>query len=370
MLSARPAPRREWDAEAWAIQQVESSSAPAFVVRSDGTLVAANALADVLLDGRKPLAGLAGLIEDTSVADKTQVARFALQGSDPGAQARRFDLTLVSLPSASVLVVAREVTIETNLINALAASRELFRDLALCTTDFAFETDAAGIFTWVSPNGALGFSASDLHGSHPKAVFGDGPGVLAFASQRLVEGEEICCTGKAGTEHRLILTVMPVIGPDGRLKGTRGSARDVTVLRNHEREAEVGRRREQLVGAIIGAVRSQLEPRRMMLAAAEALLAATESHYVAIRPSRLEVFAKIGTVRDGTRHEIGVNTSYQDKTNGTVLIARDRDAPAYGEAEKSLVDSVASHLGVAIALAEMLTAAAATPETVKEVVSC
>jgi PAS domain-containing protein len=357
MGSARPLARPLWDAEAWAIQQVETASAPALLARGDGTLVAANALAEVLLDGRQVAAPLLPLIEDSARSDKTQVVRFALAGREAGAQVRRFDLTLVSLPGESVLLIAREVTIETNLIGALTASRELFRDLALCASDFAFETDAEGYFTWVSPNGALGFTATELHGAHPRTVFGEGEGVLKFSSRRLVEGEEISCAAKSGAEHRIVLTVMPVVGTNGRMCGTRGGARDVTELRRHERTADIARRRDELVGAIVGAVRSQLEPRRMMLAAAEALLAATDSHFVAIRPARLEVFATIGATRDGARHEIGANTSYQGKTNGTLLIARNGDAPAYGETERSLVATIAPHLGVAIALAEMLTAA-------------
>jgi hypothetical protein len=251
------------------------------------------------------------------------------------------------------------VTIETNLIGALTASRELFRDLVLCTTDFAFETDADGYFTWVSPSGALGFTATELHGSHPRAVFGDGDGVLKFCSSQPVEDEEISCAAKSGEGHCIVLTVMPVIGADGRVRGTRGGARDVTVLRCDERKAELGKRRDELIGAIVGAVRGQLEPRRMMLAAAEALLAATGSQCVTIRPARLEMFAKIGTVRESARHEIGVSTSYQGKTNGTLLLARNGDAPAYDETEKSLIDAVLPHLGVAIALTELLTAVAA-----------
>lgn len=362
MRSARPLARQDWDAEAWAIQQVETASAPALIARGNGTLVAANAFADPLIDGRGLVADLLPLIEDTSRADKTQVVRFALRGREAGAQTRRFDLTFVSLPSENVLIIAREVTIETNLIGALAASRELFRDLALCASDFAFETDAEGYFTWVSPNGGLGFTATELHGSHPRAVFGAGEGALRFSSQRLIEGEEISCSGKSGEEHRLALTVMPVIGPDGRLSGTRGGARDVTSLRQHERKADVGRRRDALIGAIVGAVRSQLEPRRMMMAAAEALLSATESHFAAIRPARLDVVATIGAARGEGKHEIEVGTSYQGKTNGTLSIARNGDAPAYGETERSLIDTIAPHLGVAIALAELLTAAGQGPE--------
>lgn len=361
MRSARPVIRQDWDADAWAIQQVDTASAPAFVARGDGTLVAANALAGMLIDGRQVIADLLPLVEDTHRADKTQVVRFVLKGSGAEVLSRRFDLTFLSLTSASVFVVAREVTIEANLIGALTASRELFRDLALCSTDFAFETDHDGILTWASPAGALGFTATELHGSWPVAVFGDGEGMRKFCSRQPVRAEEISCTAKTGEEHRIVLTVLPVIDALGRFTGTRGGARDVTELRRHEREADISSRREQLIGAIVGAMRCQIEPRRMMLAAAEALLAATDSHCVTVRPARLDVNAKIGETDEGVRHEIRFDTSYQGTTNGRLLLARNGHGPAYGETEAALVEAVVPHLGVAIALAELIAAAAKVP---------
>lgn len=361
MRSARPAVRQDWDADAWAIQQVDTASAPAFVARGDGTLVAANALAGMLIDGRKVVAELLPLIEDTYRSDKTQVVRFALTGRDAELLVRRFDLTFISLTSASVFVVAREVTLETNLIGALTASRELFRDLALCSTDFAFETDRDGILTWVSPAGALGFTATELHGSRPVDVFGDSDGMLKFSSPQPIQAEEICCNAKTGEEHRIVLTVLPVIDAHGRFCGTRGGARDVTELRRHEREANIASRREELIGAIVGAMRCQIEPRRMMLAAAEALLAATDSHCVTVRPARSDVFASIGETDDGVRHEMEFDTTYQGKTNGRLSLSRNGLGPAYGETETALVEAVVPHLGVAIALAELLTATAKMP---------
>ncbi len=362
MRSARPAARSEWDADNWAIQQVETASAPALVARVDGKLVSANVLAEAFIDGRTVVDALLPLVEDAYRADKAQVVRIVLQGREAGAQERRFDLTLLSLPSASVLVVAREVTMETNLIGALTASRKLFRDLALCNTDFAFETDVDGIFTWVSPAGALGFTATELHGSHPSAAFGGRCEVQAFSSQQSAQAEEISCTSKSGEEHRIVLTVMPVIDTNGRVSGARGGARDVTALRRYEHEADIALRRDELIGAVIGAMRGQIEPRRMMLAAAEALLAASASDFVAIRPGRLDVSAKIGETLEGVRHEIGFDTSYQGTTNGRLTAARNGDRPAYGETEMSLIEAVLPHLGVAIALAELLAAAAKAPD--------
>ena len=364
MRSALPiAVRDEWDVDAWAVAQVETASAPAFVARGDGTLVAANAFADVFVQQSTTIDTVRDLIEDTCRTGRTQVVRLTLRGKEDGAQLRRFDLTFMPLPSASVFVVAREVTIETNLIGALSASRELFRDLALCATDFSFETDAAGFFTWASPNGALGFSATDLHGSHPRTLFGDCEGIGKFSSRQPIVAEEIWCATKAGGDCCIALTVVPVSGADGQWRGARGVAREVTALRLHERNAENTKRRDELIGAIVGAVRGQIEPRRMMLAAAEALIAATQSHCATLRPSRLEVFASIGEAPAAGGPELGATTSYQGQTNGTISLMREADAPPYGEAERSLVDAVVPHIGVAIALVEALSPTAAQART-------
>ena len=133
------------------------------------------------------------------------------------------------------------------------------------------------------------------------------------------------------------------------------------LFRSHEREANIASRREELIGAIVGAMRCQIEPRRMMLAAAEALLAATDSHCVTVRPARSDVFASIGEMDDGARHEMEFDTTYQGKTNGRLSLSRNGLGPAYGETETALVEAVVPHLGVAIALAELLTATAKMP---------
>ena len=87
-------------------------------------------------------------------AEWPQVVRLTLRADDERFGALRPHLAASAIsPCAGV---ARDVSVETNLTEALIASRTLFRDLALCATDFAFETDADGIFTWVSPNGATG----------------------------------------------------------------------------------------------------------------------------------------------------------------------------------------------------------------------
>src|SRR6202007_2497359 len=121
--------------ETWAIAQARSSRTPALVAHYDGSLIAQNAGAGLLMEGDSVASALRALIADASRQNRPQVVRLTLraEGKDP----QRFDLSLLPLPYRNVLVIARDVSAETNLTEALIASRTLFRDLALCATDFA-----------------------------------------------------------------------------------------------------------------------------------------------------------------------------------------------------------------------------------------
>jgi len=348
----------EWDAKAWAVAQVRASHTPALLASFDGTLIVANGHADALTEDGGVAPALRQFLSDTGAADKSQVVRVGVKS---GGQTLRFDLTLLPLPYGDVLVVGREMTTEANLVEALTASRELFRDLALCSSDFAFELDATGVFTWVSQDGVLGFSSAELHGTAVKEVFGDGEALSAFMSGEPIQAREIWCRAKSGTERCMSLTVVPVARGGGWC-GTRGIARDITALRLHEREAERLKRRDDLINAVVAAMRAQIEPRRIMLAAADALLAATASERVTIRAVRKELCVSVGRASEGAEAGLIAALGYQGQTNGSVSLARDAGGMPYGEDEQHLLEAVVPHVGVALALADALSAVAPARE--------
>ena len=72
------------------------------------------------------------------------------------AKARTIDVIAVPLGGAATMVLGREATVERSFINALIASRQLFKDIVSCSADFAWETKGDGAFDFVSPRGALG----------------------------------------------------------------------------------------------------------------------------------------------------------------------------------------------------------------------
>jgi diguanylate cyclase (GGDEF)-like protein/PAS domain S-box-containing protein len=352
MRGAAPATvEHVWDATGWAVAQVRASASPAFVVRGDGTLVMANAAAEPLCGRGELPSSLRALIIDARLKDCAQAVKVAVPDRAGGAS-RCFDLAIMPVPVGQVFVIGREITMETNVMAALAASRDLFRDLALCFTDFAFETDATGAFSWVSPGGLLGYDAAELHGAHPAQVLG-GLEAAPFTTRVPINGREIWLTSKAGAESCLTVTASPVVDAQGNSRGVRGIARDVTSLRLCEREAAAAKKSADLIAAVIDAVRAQVEPRRMMLAAADALLAATDSDAVAVRAVGSDILISVGEGGSGLSHVREVVTSYQGKPNGNVRLSRAASKGPYSE-ERSLVDAVVPHLGVALALAQTL----------------
>lgn len=353
MRGAAPATvQNDWDATAWAVAHVRASAAPAFVVRADGTLVVANAAAEPLCGRGELASSLRALIIDARLRDCAQAVKVSVPDRTGGGP-RCFDLAILPVPVGQVFVVGREITLEMSVMAALAASRDLFRDLALCFTDFAFETDATGAFSWVSPGGLLGYDAAELHGAQPAILFG-GLEAVAFTTRERLEMREIWLASKAGVESCLAFTASPVLDAHGNWAGVRGVARDVTVLRLREREALHAKKREDLIRAVVDAVRAQVEPRRMMLAAADALAAATDSNAVVIRALGSDISIGVGEKACGLSHAREVVTSYQGKPNGSVRLSREASKGPYGEIERSLIDAIVPHLAVALALAQSL----------------
>ncbi len=163
-------------------------------------------------------------------------ARLDKAGVDGGTV---LDLTLVPLvhgEGVRVLVLGRDATLERNLTNALAASRELFRDLVQCSSDFAWETGRDGAFGFVSARGALGYSARELNGRPARdllhAQWDDGS--LPFESSEPLEDVEVWVRRADGAVACLLTSAVPVHGEaaweglrapaSGNAAGGRGTA--------------------------------------------------------------------------------------------------------------------------------------------------
>lgn len=338
------------DTRSWAIDRVRTAAGAALLAHGDGTLIAANMAAEPLAKGGALPAAVRTLVVDTCLSAKTQCARVSV---GVAGEVRIFDLTLVALPE-QVFIAGRDVTLETNLVTALSASRELYRDVALCSGELAFETNATGVFTWVSANGFIDFSVEDLRGI--KAVDLFGPDFApSFMARRRVDALEGWCAAKDGTERCISVTAVPVVDAKGVWAGARGVARDVTIQRLKEREILLAHKREELIAAVITAMRAQVEPRRMLLAAADAIAGSTDSDCVTIH-STDGLTARVGRIEGAVRDQLLVSTSYQGARNGDVILLRGEERLHYSNDDRLMLDAILPHLGVALALARALDA--------------
>jgi diguanylate cyclase (GGDEF)-like protein/PAS domain S-box-containing protein len=339
------------------------------------------------------------LARQASLFGRPQAGRASISGeAGTGAESgpRAFNVTALPCERTGqgpypVLLLAIETTHERNLTEALVASRDFFRDLVACSADFAWETDATGAFVYVSPRGAIGYTASELNGrqavslidsAHDAAIAGHGAPV-PFSTSEPVEDVEIWLKGADGSAHSFLISALPVHDAGGRWRGARGVGRDITALRMRELELERAHARERVSRAIVDAMLSERDFNTMLAAAARALAWAAHSVCTWIlcrEPSGTYAVgaaysvAAHGAVRDlppGLADQLvcardplekaidgwtylGAPTRLHGAVNGAICIARPAQDPPFQLEERALVELVARHTAVAIGQAEFL----------------
>jgi len=256
----------------------EDFPGPVLVVARNGVVLSANPQAEPvakLLQGGMTVelrdalnAALAG-----KVAQVTPLLLGRTSATEDAGQA----LDLVVLPwaeGAAALLLGRDITLERSLRSALIDSRQRYKDLVEASSDFAWEVDAEGRFAFVSPRGALGFAASELVGQRVQVFLLKAGETEAspFATRVPVDQVEVWFRDADGKAACLSATGLPLHGPDGEWLGVRGTCRDITDERSREIALSRARHRQQLLAYILRMVRDELEPARLLMAAAEALV--------------------------------------------------------------------------------------------------
>ncbi len=157
------------------------------IVGADGS----GAVADI---GESDL--VAALAEDGAWSEIAQIAarvaaRQAATVELIGHNSRPGPIEATFLPLADgerILVLLRPLDFSNALHRSLAESRQRYKDLVEAISDFSWETDRDARFRFVSPKGALGWTAQELVG-HPVSAFvtsADGTGQVpeAFRARR------------------------------------------------------------------------------------------------------------------------------------------------------------------------------------------
>ena len=107
---------------------------------------------------------------------------------------------------------------------------ERFRELVDLAADFVFETDEWGRFTFVTPDHALHWSASDLIGQPAASLLAEvgGGNFDPFRVSATVRRRQAWLKRGDGSVACLAFSVSPIKDATGRLIGVRGVANDMT----------------------------------------------------------------------------------------------------------------------------------------------
>ena len=171
---------------------------------------------------------------------------------------------------AGAIAVVRLPT-DSGIRTKMPEGEERFRDLVETTSDWVWETDEKGVYTYVSPRVAdiLGYEPHEVVGkSHfdfmpleeaHRAVDAITPIVQSNMPFRFVHMKKM---HKDGQPVFLETSGVPFLGPDGKLQGYRGIHRDITERRKAEDKAQqTFRKLESTVESVIQAISLTVEMR-------------------------------------------------------------------------------------------------------------
>ncbi len=146
-----------------------------------------------------------------------------------------------------LVATARDITEQKKAEQALQENEERFRDVALSTSDWVWEVDAQGRYTYCSEKvlDVLGYTAEKMLGKTPfdampeeeAARVGEIFGEIVANKQPIVDLENRNIT-KDGREVYLLTNGTPILDGGGNLLGYRGVDKDITERVRAERERE------------------------------------------------------------------------------------------------------------------------------------
>ncbi|MEE8333029.1 MAG: diguanylate cyclase [Alphaproteobacteria bacterium] len=350
---------------------------PAAVLNANGGVSIANQAANDLAD-------ILGLVDD---GDMDPALAAAIRAGHPttvtlelgtGDEMRYVFNILPLVAGENALVLGRDTALENAFRDALTESRQRYKDLVEICGDFCWETGPEGHFVFVSPQGALGYSAEALVGREPSMlidkVFADYVD-LPFTTQTGIEAVDIWVRSADGNSVCLETSALPVLDRDGAWRGARGVCRDVTVER--ERETEFGRvqMRERLIAHIMRAIRDEMESDRLLDTAAAAVMQALGAEgcelYGVDGDGAFSLAARSGQdgpddavtagslarargtdgvvdALHGDKSILCITTSFHHAINGALTLWRTADGEGWSDEDRALVADVAIQIGIAI----------------------
>lgn len=241
------------------------------LVHASGKVIDHNPDAAILAEAMKARdPDLRGLIFSAAACGAPVGGRITLGEDEADHQA--YEVQATPFGGDHLLITARDVTFETNLTRALLKSRDLYKDLMHCSADFGWETDAHGTFSYVSPMGALGWSAQDMNGRSAQSLLKLAPEdtSIVFSTRIPQKATKVWASNKQGESVLLLVSCVPVFDAQGDWRGARGVARDIT--REHERDKalKLDQARQSLLARIVLDIRTEADPLEILSSASAA----------------------------------------------------------------------------------------------------
>ncbi len=347
----------------------------ALLVRADGSVIAANdkgaGLESLLRHGAAP--EIFTLIDEATARSDVTAGTVSLSGAKGDVL---MEITVVPRDGdGTILLLARDLTMERNLRSALVDSRQRYKDLVEVSSDFAWEVGPEGTFVFVSPRGALGFRAEDLVEHRPEefVLDADDYAPLPFLSEDALENVEMWMRRADGSVACVIASCVPLKSEGGAWRGTRGICRDITEERARATALTRARHREQLLNDIVNTIRDEVEPENMLATAASAtaraLGAAGCRIYRRREPGTFAMAAEYGQVEGieglddllaAVEGESGVveaesgqwlilatATRHHQAVNGAICMWKAAGRDGWDDDNRMLIGEVASQLGIA-----------------------
>jgi diguanylate cyclase (GGDEF)-like protein/PAS domain S-box-containing protein len=236
---------------------VDNFPGPAFILHADGGIGPCNAAAAELLETDSDwFADILQWLDAASVAPGLRSTPVRMPRG-----AMVIEWAAAHIDDDRTMLLGRDATLERQLRQTLTESRQRYKDLVEVSADFAWETGENGRFVFVSPKGALGFTAEALIGRDPQDLaideWGDLP--LPFDTRRPVDQSELWLKTAEGTPACIVASAVPLLGPGGRWRGARGVCRDITEEALRTAELARVRNREKLLAHIVHTLRNRID---------------------------------------------------------------------------------------------------------------
>jgi diguanylate cyclase (GGDEF)-like protein len=259
--------------------------------------------------------------------------------------------------------------------SALIESRQRMKELLELSCDFAWETDANGLFSFVTSGGALGHDTLDLLGSDPVDLVLSAEDGRHFQADSPPEGLLVWAGTKAGAPRCLHLKARAIFDERGEFHCVRGTCRDVTAEQDRDVALAAARHRERSLIQLFRALRQAADPKAAMelgvataaqaTGAAGAMLCAVEGG----EPG--EAIAQFGStiaapalarqaICDRQAHRslsagrrlLALPGELGGRVAGILVLWRPEDQPDWPEDDLFLLRELTDQLAVAIAQAE------------------